>query len=52
MIIAIGKIIFTLISFNYIFYSNKKFTDSGLTNFGKSFENCPALNSISLNFFR
>ena len=26
------------------------FTDSGLTNFGKSLENLPALNSISLNF--
>ena len=28
----------------------KYFTDSGLTNFGKSFENLPALNFIILNF--
>ena len=29
----------------------KNFTDSGLTNFGKSLENLPALKSISLNFY-
>ena len=34
------------------FYSNENFTDSGLTNFGKSFENLSALNSISLNFLK
>ena len=28
----------------------RNFTDSGLTNFGKSLENIPTLNSISLNF--
>ena len=32
------------------FYSNESFTDSGLTKFGKSLKNLPALNSISLNF--
>ena len=48
MIIAIDRSIFQLIYF--IFYSNRNFTDSGLTNFGKSLENLPALNSISLNF--
>ena len=39
-------------SFKFIlcFYSNESFTDSGLTNFGKSFQNLPALNSITLNF--
>ena len=35
----------------YSFYSNKNFTDNGLTNFGKSFETLPALNSISLDFY-
>ena len=50
MIIAIGKIIFQLISFIYSFFGNKKFTDSGLTNLGKSLENLPALNYISLAF--
>ena len=33
-----------------MFYSNKNFTDSGLTNFGKSLKNLLALNSISLYF--
>ena len=33
-----------------MFYSNKIFSDNGLTNFGKSLENHTALNSISLNF--
>ena len=33
-----------------LYYSNQNFTDSGLTNIGKSLENLPALNSISLNF--
>ena len=32
------------------FNSNKSFTDSGLTKFGKSLENVTTLNSISLNF--
>ena len=32
------------------FIGIKNFTDSGLTNFGKSLENLPALNSISLSF--
>ena len=32
------------------FYSNKTFTDSGLTNFGKCLETLPTVNSISLNF--
>ena len=50
MIIIIDRIIFQLL---YLcFYSNKNFTDSSLTNFGKSLENLPALNSISLNFDR
>ena len=48
MIIAIDRIIFELIYF--MFYRNRNFTDSGLTNFGKSLENLPTLNSISLNF--
>ena len=34
----------------YIFIAIENFTDSGLTNFGKSLENLPALNSISLDF--
>ena len=48
MITATDRIIFQLIDF--IFYSNKNFTDNGLTNFGKSIENVPTINSISLNF--
>ena len=32
-----------------MFYSNENFTDSGLTNFGKSLENLLALNFISLD---
>ena len=32
------------------FYSNQNFTDSGLTNLGKSLKTLPTLNSISLNF--
>ena len=48
MIITISRIIFELIHF--IFYRNRNFTDSGITNLGKSLENLPALNSISLNF--
>ena len=28
----------------------RNFTDSGLTNFGKSLENVPTLNSLSLDF--
>ena len=48
MIIVIDRKIFQLI---YLcFYSNYNFTDSGLTNLGKSLENVSALNSISLNF--
>ena len=49
MIIVINRIIFQLIYF-MLLYSNWKFTDSGLTNFGKSLENLPALNYIYLNF--
>ena len=33
-----------------MFYSNTTFTDEGLTNFGKCFENLPVLNNIDLNF--
>ena len=33
------------------FYSCENFTDTGLTNFGKSLENISALNTISYNFF-
>ena len=39
-----------VLKFIIYFYRNENFTDNGLTNFGKSLENCPALNSISLNF--
>ena len=39
-----------LLKFIIYFYRNKNFTDSALTNFGKSLENLTALNSISLNF--
>ena len=49
MIIAIDRIIFHINMF-YVFYSNRNFTDSGLTNFGKPLENLAALNSITLNF--
>ena len=48
MIITIYRIVFQFIYF--IFYRNENFKDSGLTNFGKSVENLPALNSISLDF--
>ena len=34
-----------------MFYSNENFTDSGLTSFGKSLENLPALNSIFFKLF-
>ena len=45
------KIIDKLISSSYfLFYSNKHFTDSALTNFGKSLENLLTLNSIFINF--
>ena len=40
-----------LLKFIICFDRNKNFSDSGLTNFGKSLENLPALNSISLNFY-
>ena len=40
-----------LLKFIICFYSNRNFTDSGLTNLGKSLENLPALNSISLNLY-
>ena len=40
-----------LLKFILCFYSNRNFTDSGLTNFGKSLEDLTALNSISLNFY-
>ena len=31
-------------------YSNQNFTNTTLTNFGKSLETLPALNSLSLDF--
>ena len=34
------------------FYSNKNFTDRGLTNFGKTLKNLQALNYISIDFGR
>ena len=40
-----------LLKFIICFYRNENFTDSGLTNFGKSLENVPTLNFISLNFY-
>ena len=40
-----------LINIQY-FSSNYNFTDTGLINFGKSLENHPSLNSLSLNFGR
>ena len=39
-----------LLKFIIYFYSNENFTNSGLTNFGKSLQNLPALNSISFYF--
>ena len=47
MIITIDRTILQLI---YLFFYSNDLNDSGLTNFGKSLENIPALNSISLNF--
>ena len=32
------------------FYRNQRFTDSGLTNFGKSLETLPTLNYVNLDF--
>ena len=60
-LIRVVKIWFKFHKF-LIYYSNgikillydsivmRNFTDSGLINFGKSLENLPALNSISLRF--
>ena len=48
MIIAIDRIILNY--YILCFSSNKNFTDSGLTYFGKSLVNLPALKSISLHF--
>ena len=50
MRIAIDKIVLNY--YMLCFYRNEKFTNSSLTNFGKSLENLPALNSISFNFGR
>ena len=48
MIITIDRTILQLIYL--FFYRNVNLNDSSLTNFGKSLENIPTLNSISLDF--
>ena len=44
------KIKQNLINTHY-FYRNSNFTDTGLTNFGKSLSTLPTLNSLSLDFY-